>query len=301
MKKVLSIVLCLFLVITLASCGDNREKTKEDDNFNAEEGVKLWTINGRYCETTDGRSLLISETEGTISISSENNEDLFADLENGDEIEILVDGVAETYPAQATVYSCTLIEKGTVEDLDSDEIQNLENLGWKFPFEVKIKDEVSGNSQSTDTDKENENVSFVENNIVSYPSYNSSWTEEIINAINERSQYYSASAFYPEIMDYWENVREVRDISNVMEPLFETDKKYYTAEEFENEPMLVIHLAKNEIYARHGYIFSNKDLFNYFMGCIWYSPTCASSDFDDSVFNEYEKKNLEVLAELDTY
>ena len=139
-----------------------------------------------------------------------------------------------------------------------------------------------------------------DNNVV-YPSYNSSWTEEeIINAINERSQYYRTSAYYSEIIDYWENVREVRDISNLIEPLFETDKKYYTKEEFENEPMLVIHLAKNEIYARHGYIFTNEDLYNYFMGCIWYSPTCSSADFDDSIFNEYERANLEILADLDT-
>ena len=131
---------------------------------------------------------------------------------------------------------------------------------------------------------------------------NSSWTEEeIIKAINERSQYYRASAYYSEIIDYWENVREVRDISNVIEPLFETDKKYYTKEEFENEPMLVIHLAKNEIYARHGYIFTNEDLYNYFMGCIWYNPTYEGTDFDDSIFNEYEKANLEILANLDTY
>ncbi len=132
--------------------------------------------------------------------------------------------------------------------------------------------------------------------------YNSSWTEEeIIKAVNERSQYYKASAYYSEIMDYWENAREVRDISNVLEPLFETDKKYYTKEEFESEPMLVIHLAKNEIYARHGYIFKNEDLYNYFMGCIWYSPTCDSTDFDDNIFNEYEKANLEILYDLDTY
>lgn len=132
--------------------------------------------------------------------------------------------------------------------------------------------------------------------------YNSSWTEEeIIKAVNERSQYYKASAYYSEIMDYWENAREVRDISNVLEPLFETDKKYYTKEEFESEPMLVIHLAKNEIYARHGYIFKNEDLYNYFMGCIWYSPTCDSTDFDDNIFNEYEKANLEILSDLDTY
>ncbi len=123
----------------------------------------------------------------------------------------------------------------------------------------------------------------------------------MIEAINERSQYYRASAYYSEIIDYWENTREVRDISNVIEPLFETDKKYYTKEDFESEPMLVIHLAKNEIYARHGYIFTNEDLYNYFMGCIWYNPTCDSTDFDDSIFNEYEKANLEILSDLDTY
>ena len=157
-----------------------------------------------------------------------------------------------------------------------------------------------GISGSYELIRQKEDIS--ENDIADNSSYNSSWTEEeIIKAINERSQYYRASAYYSEIIDYWENVREVRDISNVLEPLFETDKKYYTKEEFESEPMLVIHLAKNEIYARHGYIFTNEDLYNYFMGCIWYSPTCDAADFDDSIFNEYEKANLEILADLDTY
>ncbi len=147
-----------------------------------------------------------------------------------------------------------------------------------------------------------EKEDIAENGIAVDSGYHSSWTEEeIIGAVNERSQYYTASAYYSEIIDYWENVREVRDISNVMEPLFETDRKYYTKEEFECEPMLVIHLAKNEIYARHGYIFADKDLHNYFMGCIWYTPTCDSANFDDSIFNEFERANLELLADLDTY
>lgn len=172
-----------------------------------------------------------------------------------------------------------------VEVLNYKEAENGSDYGINGSFElIREKEDVE------------------EDNIPVYPSYNSSWTEEeMIDAINERSQYYRASAYYSEIVDYWENVREVRDISNVIEPLFETDKKYYTKEEFESEPMLVIHLAKNEIYARHGYIFANEDLYNYFMGCIWYSPTCESTDFDDNVFNEYEKANLEILTNLDTY
>ncbi|NBJ91672.1 YARHG domain-containing protein [Parablautia muri] len=173
-----------------------------------------------------------------------------------------------------------------VEVLDYKEAKGGSDYGINGAYElVRSKEE-------PDKDKEDE----------AYPAYDSSWTEEeIMNAINGRSQYYLASAYYPEITNYWENVREVRDITNLTEPLFETDQRYYTKEEFENEPALVIHLAKNEIYARHGYIFKDEDLFYYFMGCIWYSPTCESKDFKDSVLNEYEKANLEILAELDVY
>jgi hypothetical protein len=92
-------------------------------------------IRGRYCEAANGTSLLLSEEAGAICISPADSENLFADLENGDEIEILTDGVAETYPGQATVYSYTRIGKGTVEDLDTNALQSLENLGWEFSFD----------------------------------------------------------------------------------------------------------------------------------------------------------------------
>jgi hypothetical protein len=115
----------------LASCSGSSETVEETER---------WTISGRYCEDAKGSSLLLSDKEGAICISPADTEDLFDDLENGDEIEISVDDVAETYPAQATVYSYTLIEKGTVEDLDAEEIQALEELGWEFPFEVEITD-----------------------------------------------------------------------------------------------------------------------------------------------------------------
>ena len=75
--------------------------------------------------------------------------------------------------------------------------------------------------------------------------------------------------------------------------LTEDDLRGLTSDELE--------IARNEIYARHGYIFKNEDLYNYFMGCVWYNPTCKAEDFDDSVLNEYEKANLEILASMDTY
>ncbi len=113
------------------------------------------------------------------------------------------------------------------------------------------------------------------------------------------NSYYRASRFYDEMNRYWEQTRGVTDISNVIEPLYFTDMKYYSEEDFENDPEIVIHLAKNEIYAKHGYIFKDEDLNNYFKGCAWYQPVYESDEFDDGVFNDYEKKNLELLSAMD--
>lgn len=123
--------------------------------------------------------------------------------------------------------------------------------------------------------------------------------DEIEKRVIERASYYRASSYYEEITEYWEQTRGATDISNVTEPLYYTGMKYYTVKDFENEPAIVIHLAKNEIYARHGYIFKDPDLNNYFMGCAWYQPVWGSDEFDDSVFNDYERKNLELLSSLD--
>lgn len=125
--------------------------------------------------------------------------------------------------------------------------------------------------------------------------------EDELAEMNERSQYYQASGYYEEVVEYWENVRGVTDIANLTEPLYKTDEQFYEANDFAGVPGLIIHLAKNEIYARHGYVFQNEDLYNYFMGCLWYQPIQNAGPFDDSVFNEYEKKNLQLLSELDKY
>ncbi len=54
-----------------------------------------------------------------------------------------------------------------------------------------------------------------------------------------------------------------------------------------------VKLAVYEIFARHGKIFSDQALNEYFQAFNWYQP---SSDFDDSVLNEYEKHNLDLLV-----
>lgn len=131
--------------------------------------------------------------------------------------------------------------------------------------------------------------------------YDPGWSEErILEELEKRKPYRDNCSFYSEVMDYMEKVREVTDISMYMEPLYATDTRRYTEEDFADVPPLIIHLAKNEIYARHGYVFQNEDISDYFMGQLWYRPSVTKDEFDDSVFNEYETENIMLLSNLDT-
>ncbi len=283
----------------LVGCGNNnveQNDSKIQDTSNYAEYSGYWSYEGKTYEqilADGGIELSCTITEdnqfsGTLFSQQEITE-RFASIEDIsgkiEQEELYYDYSDDEWGNSGTLHIQFLSDSICVEILNYESAENGSDYGISGAFElIRQKEDIS------------------ENDITVNSSYNSSWTEEeIIKAVNERSKYYKASAYYSEIIDYWENAREVRDITNVLEPLFETDKKYYTKEEFESEPMLVIHLAKNEIYARHGYIFKNEDLYNYFMGCIWYSPTCDSTDFDDNIFNEYEKANLEILSDLDTY
>lgn len=53
--------------------------------------------------------------------------------------------------------------------------------------------------------------------------------------------------------------------------------------------------ARNEIYARRGYIFNSQELRDYFGSKTWYYGTVPGASFSSSVFNTYEMSNVELL------
>ena len=55
-------------------------------------------------------------------------------------------------------------------------------------------------------------------------------------------------------------------------------------------------ITRNEIYARHGRIFNDQELQEYFQRQNWYVPQTASYDFDDSCLNEVEKYNIQLIS-----
>ena len=293
MKKFQYIVVLLFVIVLGTGCSNDEKQENflsetENEIENKEDGVIYEVYTGNW--SNDGRTHDQILSEGGVELSctiTESNRltgTLFAQQEMTERFAVVEDISGEIelnellfdYADDGWGYSGTLHmqfrnDSIYVEILNYCEADGGSDYGISGYYELIRENEAESREK------------------------------ELENTIDERSQYYRASAYYLEIVDYWENVREARDVSNVNEPLFATNKQYYTKENFENEPKLVIHLAKNEIYARHGYIFKNEDLYNYFMGCVWYNPTCKAEDFDDSVLNEYEKANLEILASMDTY
>lgn len=293
MKKFQYIVVLLFVIVPGTGCSNDEKQENflsetENEIENKEDGVIYEVYTGNW--SNDGRTHDQILSEGGVELSctiTESNrltgtlfaqqemterfavvEDISGEIEQN---ELLFDYADDGWGNSGTLHMQFRNDSIYVEILNYCEADGGSDYGISGYYELIRENEAESREK------------------------------ELENTIDERSQYYRASAYYLEIVDYWENVREARDVSNVNEPLFATNKQYYTKENFENEPKLVIHLAKNEIYARHGYIFKNEDLYNYFMGCVWYNPTCKAEDFDDSVLNEYEKANLEILASMDTY
>ena len=287
MKKFQYIVVLLFVIVLGTGCSNDEKQENflsetENEIENKEDGVIYEVYTGNW--SNDGRTHDQILSEGGVELSctiTESNrltgtlfaqqemterfavvEDISGEIEQN---ELLFDYADDGWGNSGTLHMQFRNDSIYVEILNYCEADGGSDYGISGYYELIRENEAESREK------------------------------ELENTIDERSQYYRASAYYLEIVDYWENVREARDVSNVNEPLFATNKQYYTKENFENEPKLVIHLA------RHGYIFKNEDLYNYFMGCVWYNPTCKAEDFDDSVLNEYEKANLEILASMDTY
>ena len=74
--------------------------------------------------------------------------------------------------------------------------------------------------------------------------------------------------------------------------LYPSDKKLLTDEFLSTLSKSEIALLRNEIYARHGYIFNSEEYNDYFSKKSWYTP---NSNFDTSDLSELEIKNKDLI------
>lgn len=78
--------------------------------------------------------------------------------------------------------------------------------------------------------------------------------------------------------------------------LFPSDSEYITEADLYGKSKDEVALIRNEIYARHGYIFNTEPFKTYFSKKEWYIP---NPSFNESLFNEIEKINKDFLVEYE--
>lgn len=80
----------------------------------------------------------------------------------------------------------------------------------------------------------------------------------------------------------------------------DSDKKYLSEDEVRSVEADILALGRNEIFARHGYIFGDETYKQYFESMPWYEGTVPADRFNaDEVFNDFEKKNVELIKTVE--
>ena len=107
----------------------------------------------------------------------------------------------------------------------------------------------------------------------------------------------------------WQDVKEftvplpeIPEITPALEPDFvlpDSDKRYIDESELDRLSAWGCKVARNEIYARHGRKFKDEELQEYFDSKSWYKGTIAPDDFDDSILNDFENVNKNIITKYE--
>lgn len=79
-----------------------------------------------------------------------------------------------------------------------------------------------------------------------------------------------------------------------------SDSKYLTKADLVGLTAEECRLARNEIYARHGRIFKDVEIREYFESFDWYNPTIPPDDFEELMLNDYEIANRDLIVEYES-
>lgn len=83
------------------------------------------------CLTADNGSVMLIDGNSPIVLSGKDF--LFRNLNTGDQILVVHDGVAESFPAQTRAYLVIRLSDGTEADIPAEVVSQLTELGWIEP------------------------------------------------------------------------------------------------------------------------------------------------------------------------
>lgn len=115
-KNILIVTGCLLVLVAAGFVWLSRI------GINLSEGICIAAENGSHLVVLDGSPIVMRARWG--------DGDIFDDLETGDRIFIVHDGIAESYPGRTGVYGFIKLGEGYEEDIPTDMIEQLKELGW---------------------------------------------------------------------------------------------------------------------------------------------------------------------------
>lgn len=81
--------------------------------------------------------------------------------------------------------------------------------------------------------------------------------------------------------------------------IYDSDRRYVTGADLDRLTKEQLRLARNEIYARKGRMFNDQNLQSYFNSRSWYQGSIAPANFNESMFNDYERANAYFIADYE--
>lgn len=88
---------------------------------------------------------------------------------------------------------------------------------------------------------------------------------------------------------------------NTLEYFIENcDRRYFTSADIQGFDAEMCLYARNAIFAKSGWIFSNQQLADYFQNYSWYTPTYTADDFTDDLLNKYQLANRDLILKYES-
>lgn len=134
-------------------------------------------------------------------------------------------------------------------------------------------------------------------------------TEEILSFIKENLAKTDNNCWVLEFWDYYNTVyamesgkgistdTTIKHVSKSGYLLDDSNSVKLTTDDIKHLTEYEIYLALYEIYARHGRGFNDASVTSYFSQYSWYQETTRPEVFDESILNEYEKHNRDLIVE----
>ncbi|MBQ7266470.1 MAG: YARHG domain-containing protein [Firmicutes bacterium] len=276
--------------------------------FDKEYGEKI-TLNAKKARAITGEKDI--KAADFIAYTLENNfEEGMTGLSNGDEIRFSWKDVSKV-----DIVNCTNIKNVVYSDVDF-KVSGLDKLEEKDPFEnIDVSFQgtegtgkvlITNNNKSplTDIKFDFSNDGTLKNGDVVKISISSKECEKYLKKgikIIETEKDYTVSGLKEKVQETVTEVPVEESQPKYTEYILpESNSRYISKSELAGFNEQQLRIARNEIYARRGRRFNDASLQTYFNTCSWYNGTISPENFNEDVFNQYERSNLDLITEYES-